>query len=139
MTSRCSNHMESQSRTSRWLRLCTSAHETAESADPSRFDTDPRPHARIKACVNRPDSIRSVDASRLRLPETLEISAHRIEENEDHRQDEVDHQGDRRAHEGNADGDGRDHGPDGEPDADLPDQLGIETRFDQTSIPGQVP
>src|SRR5439155_11354715 len=134
MISRCSNHMESQSRTSRWLRLCTSVPETAESADPCRFDTDPRPHARIKGCVNRPDSIRSVDASRLRLPEALEVSTHGIEEDEHDGQGQVDQQRDGRAHEGDCDGHRSDDGPDREPDPHFVDERRIEARFDQTPI-----
>src|SRR5437879_12378233 len=110
--------MESRWRTSPWLRSCTSAHATGESASRSPSDNPPTsgyPKSKTAPARSRFDP--SADASRLRLAEALEVSAHRIEEDENHREDQVDEQRDRRVHEGDRDGHRGDHGTDREPDA----------------------
>src|SRR2546425_315633 len=82
---------------------------------------------------------RGLRRSRLRLTEALEVSTHRVEEDENDRQGEVNEQGDRRVHEGYRDGNRRDHGTDREPEAHLVDQRWIQARFDQAPVSGQVP
>ncbi len=107
-TSRCSNPMESRLKMSQWLRSPTSALGTGESGSPCPSDpardnrkqcSEPCHVSDWISVVHRPTDV-GVETrlargfgphqaddrrSRLRLTEALEVSTHRIEENENHR------------------------------------------------------